>query len=33
MPSYHSVKEKIKCKDKDTVLRNVEDAVKAERRT
>jgi phosphomannomutase/phosphoglucomutase len=31
MPSYHSVKEKIKCKDKDTVLRQVEAAVKSEK--
>ncbi len=31
MPSYHSVKEKIKCKDKDTVLRKVEEAVQAEK--
>jgi phosphomannomutase/phosphoglucomutase len=31
MPSYHSVKEKIKCKDKDTVLRQAEAAVKSEK--
>ncbi len=31
MPSYNSVKEKIKCKDKDAVLKQIEAAVKTEK--
>jgi phosphomannomutase/phosphoglucomutase len=31
MPSYHSVKEKIRCKDKDAVLKQIETAVKSEK--
>jgi phosphomannomutase/phosphoglucomutase len=31
MPSYHSVKEKIKCKDKDAVLRQIENEVRTEK--